>query len=377
MSMITATGLYVARSDFRAAQATRQAVVALAAADAGAGRTVAMWSQVVPALPAPGDSLVVDWQTLPDGSFYRSVVLRAPVGAGGAGEPRVLMHTTGRAAPPGEARRTVVTLVEISGGPGLCCTAAIKVQSSVRISGPKKGNNNLPDVDGTDRRPPGWSSARCTAPLQDLPGTVSSDTTAVQIRKNGDIEGAPPLVQDTTIVPSDFTTFGSVTYADLVALADADFVGNQRFKNDVGPVIASGVCVTGDALNWGSPGDPNGPCGDYFPVIHVSGNLRLQGSGQGQGVLLVDGDLQIDDDFQFFGVVIVLGVLKFNGPGDIFGALLVRGGASGKGRSDISGGGNVLYSSCAAQKAMAGLPPAASGGGGNTARERSWFEVIG
>ncbi|HSG48953.1 MAG TPA: hypothetical protein VLA43_14125, partial [Longimicrobiales bacterium] len=80
LSMVSATGLYVARSDLRSAQATHHAAVALAAADAGASRTVATWGMVVPTLPAPGDSLVIDWQTLPDGSLYRSVVVRAQVG---------------------------------------------------------------------------------------------------------------------------------------------------------------------------------------------------------------------------------------------------------------------------------------------------------
>jgi type II secretory pathway pseudopilin PulG len=375
LSMISATGLYVARSDFRAAQATRQAAVALAAADAGASRTVATWSLAVPSLPAPGDSLVVDWQTLPDGSLYRSVVVRAPVGGGETAAPRVLVHTTGRVAPPGDARRTVVTLVEITGGPGLCCSSAFKVSARVRVTGPRT-DDGLPDIDGTDLRPPGWPAADCTTPPQDLPGVLTSDASGVETRRTGDVAGSPPVLEDTAITPADFTTFGSVTYADLAALANSSFTGNQRFTNQVGPVVSGGLCVTGDPLNWGSPGTPNGPCGDYFPIIHVAGNLRLQGSGEGQGVLLVDGDLQIDDDFQFYGVVVVLGVLNLNGPGNIFGALLVRGNANGQGRSDIDGGGRVVYSSCATQKAMQGLPPAASGGGAS-AQQRSWFEVIG
>lgn len=376
LSMISATGLYVARSDYRAAAVTRQAAIALATADAGAALTVATWGQVVPALPPPGTSLILDWQTLPDGSLYRSVVERAPIGAGESAAPRVLMHTTGRVAPPGDARRTVAILVEVTGGPGLCCTAAVKVGSRLRISGPKK-DNNLPDVDGTDQTPPGWSGAQCTAPTSDLPGTVTSDASGIDERKNGDVAGSPPIVEDPTLTPADFTTFGGTTYADLAALADASFTTSQTLRNKVGPVVAGGTCDTTDPLNWGSPLTPNGPCGGYFPLVHVAGNLRLQGAGQGQGILLVDGDLQIDDDFEFYGVVIVLGVLKLNGPGQIFGALMVRGGPTGTGRSDLAGGGRVVYSSCAAQRAMESLPPSVTTTGGTSAQQSSWFEVIG
>lgn len=375
LPMVSVTGLWVARSDYRAAQATRQAAVALAAADAGAARTVATWSQMVPTLPGPGDSVIVDWQTLPDGSLYRSVVIRAPVGVGEAVAPRVTVRTTGRVAPPGDGRRTVVTLVELSGGPGMCCSAAFKVQSSLRITGPRR-DDGLPDVDGTDRTPPGWPASRCTLPASDLPGVTTSDATVVDLVRTGQIEGNPPILEDPSITPTDFTTFGGLTYQDLTALADVAFAGNQRLRNEVGPVVSGGQCVTGDPLNWGSPTAPTGPCGDHFPVIHVAGNLILQGTGEGQGILLVDGDLQIDGDFDFHGVVVVLGRVRLTGPGTIVGAALVRGGAGGTARSEISDGGRVLYSSCAAQKAMEALPPAATGGG-TSARERSWFEVIG
>lgn len=375
LPMISATGLYVARSDFRAALATRQAAVALAAADAGAARTVATWAQAVPSLPAPGDSVVVDWQTLPDGSLYRSVVIRAPVGLGETASPRVLVRTTGRVAPPADARRTVATLVEVTGGTAFCCSAALKVTSSLRVTGPAR-DDGIPDIDGTDRPPAGWPASRCTAPPSDLPGVTTSDASAVDLRRTAEIQGAPPVLEDPIIAPTDFTAFGGLTYADLTALADVSFAGNQRFRDEVGPVVSGGQCVTTAPLNWGSPNAPGGPCGDYFPIVHVAGNLVLQGSGQGQGILLVGGDLQISGDFDFAGVIVVLGRLRLTAPGRIVGATLVRGGAGGTAQSEVSGGGRILYSSCATEKALEALP-ASAGGGGTSARERSWFEVMG
>lgn len=217
----------------------------------------------------------------------------------------------------------------------------------------------------------------CAAPLRDLPGVISSDASDVEVRRTGDVDGSPPIVEDPNLTPSDFTDFGGVTYAELAALADLDFRRDQRFRNDIRPDVSRGACVTGNDENWGSPLQPDGPCGSYFPIIHIGGDLRIQGSGQGQGILLVDGDLRIDDDFQFFGVIIVLGTMDLSGPANVFGSIMVRGNSNGTGRSDLSGGAQVSYSSCVTQKAMQSLPPSASDGGTASAQERSWFEVIG
>ena len=372
LTMLTSAGLYSARNDFRAARAAHHAAVALAAADAGASRTMATWAQSVPVLPVAGDSIVIDWQALPDGSEYRSVVYRSPVGGGGSAPSRVMVHTTGRVRPPGMARRTVVTILDVAAGGTLCCEAAFKVQRRLRVENRDPGDP-LPELDGTDRNPPGWGGF-CPSPLTDVPGVVTSDQTRIVERRSGDIEGAPPIVEDTTITASDFADFGVATYADLVSQADLTF-GQIGLQGDaVQPVVVGGLCDTAAPFNWGSPGNPGGPCGSYAPVIHVSGNLRIQDGIEGQGVLLVDGDLNIDDDFNFYGLVIVQGHLQLTGPGRIYGAVMVRGDLDGRAGSEISGGGKIFYSSCAVTRAQAGLSLST---GPARAAGRSWFEVIG
>jgi hypothetical protein len=209
-----------------------------------------------------------------------------------------------------------------------------------------------------------------------MPGVVSSDTSLVDLNRTGTIGGTPPKVQDTSVDPLDFTNFGSTSYAALAALANANFIGSQTLRNVVGPVTVLGQCVTTLPLNWGSPWTPAGPCGSYFPVIHVGGSLTLQGAGQGQGVLLVDGDLTIQDNFEFYGVVIVLGVLRLRGPTTLYGGVLARGNADGLGTSEVRNAARVLYSGCAVQRALSALPPSAQGGG-VFAKEYSWFEPIG
>lgn len=376
LAMISVTGLHLARSDYRAAEATRQAAVALAAADAGAARTVALWSQAVPALPPAGDSLVVDWQELPDGSLYRSVVRRSSVATGEIAPPRVLVRTTARVRPPGTARRTVVVVVEAPGQAAWCCDAALKVRGGLRVTG-AKGMVPNSGVAGEDHVPPEWGGGTCPASLTDGPGALVPNVASVDVRSGGVITGAPPVAADAGISAADFTTFGSLTYAQLAAAADHRFAGNTRFRDELAPAVSGGACLTALSTNWGAPLDPAGPCGGWAPIVHVAGNLTIQGADQGQGLLLVDGDLTIQGPFRFHGVAIVLGRMRFTSAGRIFGGVLARGGAGGGGQSEISSGGRVMYSSCAVQKALARTPGGVGGGSGGTARQLSWFEVVG
>ncbi|HSW29793.1 MAG TPA: hypothetical protein VLH75_09965 [Longimicrobiales bacterium] len=376
LAMVSVTGLYTSRNEYRAAEATRQAAVALAAADAGAQRTLALWATAVPALPAAGDSLLLDWQTLPDGSRYRSVVRRAPVAVGGTAAGRVLMRTIAVVRPPGTARRTVVTVVEAPSGQPLCCEAAFKVQSRLLIRSPGKPK---PDsyIRGADSIPPGWTAAQCPGARADLPGVVTSDAAQIDVRAGGSISGSPAIQEDTTVADADFADLGPITYAALAAQAKFTFPGGTRLNNTVNPVVAGGTCSTGVNTNWGSPLTPLGPCGSWAPIVRATGNLRLSGAGQGQGVLLVDGNLTIDGTFQYYGLVIVLGSVSMTTTSRISGGVLIRGGVGGGLQSELADGAIIQYSSCAVQRAQAGITGMTPGGGATGATERSWFEVVG
>ena len=368
--MVAAAGIYSSRNDLRASLAAREAAVALVAADAGASRTIALWSLDVPALPAPGDSVFVDWQTLPDGSSYRSTVFRPPIGPDETATSTVILFTTGQVPSPGNARRTVATFVNAAIGFGpLSYDAAIKVSSRLRLSGSDR-NDPIPEVDGTDRHPPGWSASLCPSSLEDIPGVLTSDAGAIDLRRGGDLGGAPPLMEDPSIDPADFLDLGGGTYTDLVAAAGISFTGNRRFGDEISSLVTDGECDASVNTNWGSPLAPSGLCGNYFPVVHVAGNLTLEEAGAGQGVLLVDGDLQMRDNFAFYGLIVVLGTMRVSDDARIYGSILVRGDENGAGRSQVEGRGKILYSSCAVQRAQSSL----GGGGGSTGRY--WVEVM-
>jgi hypothetical protein len=206
---------------------------------------------------------------------------------------------------------------------------------------------------------------------------VTSDATVIDIRNGGFIDGSPSIEEDTTVADADFADLGPITYAALAAQATFTFAGGTRLNGVVGPVVAGGTCNTTVNTNWGSPLAPSGPCGSWAPIVRATGDLRLSGAGQGQGVLLVDGNLTIDGTFEYYGLVIVLGSVQMTSTSRISGGVLVRGGVGGGLRSDVSNGAIIQYSSCAVQRAQAGITGMAPGGGATGATERSWFEVVG
>lgn len=180
--------------------------------------------------------------------------------------------------------------------------ASLTVRGSVKLAG-------TTFVDGNDHTPNGtWSS--CALPDSAKAGIRTPDNTSVSGTK-GQIAGNPPVLQDTSVKSSTFTQFGDVSYADLSARADITLPpGTYRTE----PVVSGGVCDATVPTNWGDGINRNSECGNYFPVIHITGNVTLNGV-QGQGVLLVDGDLSVQGGYEFFGIAIVRGSLKTAGGG--------------------------------------------------------------
>lgn len=209
-------------------------------------------------------------------------------------------------------------------------------------------------IDGTDHVPTGWGGCppldSSKAGIRTEAGaTVSSDGHPV-------ITGNPPVLKDPTLTDSAFSTFGDVTYAQLAAQATIT-VPAQNFSNSIAPATSNGVCDTAVLTNWGSPTNPTGPCGGYFPIIHVTGDGAVINGVEGQGVLLVDGTVSVQGGFQFFGIVIVRGSIKTSGgggtPAHFWGTVMAQDTAQfSDTTNNISGNANLLYSKCAIIKAL-------------------------
>jgi hypothetical protein len=111
----------------------------------------------------------------------------------------------------------------------------------------------------------------------------------------------PSVVRDSTALDSTiYLRVGDVWWSELAARADVRFSGNVSITPSA--QVSGGRCVDGDA-NWGDPLAGTSPCGARAPVVHVSGDLTIEG-GAGQGVLLVDGHLAITGPFTYSGQIV-------------------------------------------------------------------------
>jgi hypothetical protein len=183
------------------------------------------------------------------------------------------------------------------------------------------------------------------------------------------IIGNPPVKIDSTVNANTFTQFGDVSYAQLVSRANVTVPAGTY--PSIGPATLNGNCDRTQITNWGDGVNPTQPCGTYFPIIHATGTINVNGN-QGQGILLVDGDLNVQGSFQFFGITIVRGTLTTAGGGStdahFWGAVMSQN--VNLADDKITGHANLNFSRCAILRAL-----------DNTAivsamRSRSWVQLF-
>ena len=221
---------------------------------------------------------------------------------------------------------------------------ALTTEGSIKLSGNAY-------VDGTDHIPSGWSAANCdTVGDTTKAGVRAPDSAVVQTGSGAHLAGNPPFYKDTSVHTSTFTQFGDVTYTDLAAAATIQLPGGNYKTN---PNVSGSVCDKTDLTNWGDGMNPAATCGSYFPIIHISGDVTLNGD-QGQGILLVDGDLSVQGSYQFYGITIVKGSLKTAGGGStaahFWGAVMAQN--VDLELNTLSGNATLNYSKCAIIQAL-------------------------
>jgi hypothetical protein len=216
------------------------------------------------------------------------------------------------------------------------------------------GNSNTvtgnTTINGVDQTPGTWST--CGPLGVPLAGVRAASGTSVSGAAT--VVGNPPVMVDTSVHASTFNQFGSVSYTQLAAMATITLPGGSF--STIGPAVtATGACDQTVLTNWGDPLNPTAACGNYFPIIHITGSAAFSAQGEGQGILLVDGNLNVSGGFQWFGITVIQGSLITSGgggnPAHFWGATLVHDSVALSSNS-ISGSANVLYSSCAIQKAL-------------------------
>jgi type II secretory pathway pseudopilin PulG len=226
-------------------------------------------------------------------------------------------------------------------------------------------------IDGTDHVPGGWAGC---PPLDSTKAGIRTQSSG-QVSTSGHptILGNPPVLKDPTLADSSFTHYGDVTYAALAASANITLPA-QNFSSSIAPATVGTACDYSVLTNWGSPTTPTGPCGGYFPIIHITGDGTVINGQEGQGVLLIDGGLSVQGGFQFFGVVIVKGSLKTSGgggtPAHFWGTVMVQDTAAFTDTTNnLSGSANLMYSKCAIIKALSKT------GVAGMMRSRGWVQL--
>jgi hypothetical protein len=212
-------------------------------------------------------------------------------------------------------------------------------------------------VDGTDHIPNGtWTNC----PPLDTTAAGIRIPTGGEVPNETNVSGDPPVETDPAIADSTFEKFGAITYAQLAARAN--IVLNSGGTIRTRPVEVGGVCDKVILTNWGDGINRAGPCGSYFPIIHLRGDGETTLNGdQGQGVLLVDGSLRIQGSYEFFGVVIIQGYLTTFGGGSseahLWGTVLIKNPTDHT--ISIGGRAQVEYSKCAIMQALTATAPGA------------------
>ena len=248
---------------------------------------------------------------------------------------------------------------------------AVNIQAAVTSGGTNLVAGNV-NINGTDSVPGGW--AGCPPKDSTKAGIRMQVGDSITRSGNARITGSPPVIKDPTLKDSAFSVYGDVTYTQLVATATVNLAGGQNFANGIGPALINGACDYTVETNWGSPTNPAGPCGNYFPIIHIAGDATINGQ-EGQGILLVDGSLSIQGGFQFYGITIVKGSVKTAGgggtPAHFWGALMAQDTvAFSDTTNNFSGGATMLYSKCAIIKALDKT------GTGSMLRSRAWVQLF-
>lgn len=329
---LVAAVFMVATTEQRSAETTRGIYQALALAEAGASEAIGAWNprSFHMLRDYPRDSMLLEPRRSPMGTGdFRGTIRKLNAGlflidiaatsAGALGGVESRVGVVARIPPP-SATLSALTVRDLDRLPG-----SIAVDSS-------------PDRPRT----PAWQDC---------------DTDPDSAGGGGIRVGAPDGADE----------FGAGAYEGWASQAAVVLPG-ARYQTHPS-MLGDGRCDTTDPLNWGDPSRTT-DCAEYYPVIHVRGDAILT-AGKGQGILLVDGNLRIGGSYQFFGLVLVQGVLAAT-PGTDADASIWGTVRAARVAEDAPASGTlqITASNCAVHMALrASTPP-------RPLRSRAWSQLF-
>ncbi len=346
LGALVAAGFQLGLGERRAGGRVLALAQAFHAAEEGAYRQLAGWREAGHHRLAVGQAASFEGPAGPGGGRYRGAVRRL-------GDLLFLVQSEGLSH-PGGARQRVGLLVRAR-PLEIPAAAALTVAGSLTVAGGAL-------VNGEDVPPRQWY---CGEPGEARPGVrlpAAAQLDTARCLRHPCVEGAPGVQRDSGLGST--APLGPGTIAQIRTLADKVLPPGRW---TVGPNSSRGTCREEDPSNWGDPDDPGAPCGTYFPVVHVPGDLVLAG-GRGQGLLLVDGDLSVGGGFRFQGAAIVMGQLDIAGEGGhfsggVFAATVVLR------QTSMDEQATIGYSSCALSRALVATAA------GELLPQRSWISL--
>ncbi len=238
----------------------------------------------------------------------------------------------------------------------------VKVKGALTVGGPVVFGGGNVYVQGADHVPPGWTT--CNPLDTTLAGVVAKKPGDVT-NSAGQVTGSPNVLIDPSMDSTWFLTYGGTTYADLANVATIILPGGTYSP---APSVVGGVCQN-TTMNWGDGNTPTNPCGNRFPIIHMTGNATIL-NGQGQGIILADGNLTFGGTFTFYGIIIVRGGFSTMAGGNpkVYGALMAQ--SINLATTAFAGDAVINYSKCALLKTKDATGTPAQ------LRSRSWVELM-
>ena len=341
---LVAGAFFAGTQEQRVGENQRRVFASFGVAEAGVQERVMTWDPTTMNKRAtyPADSVVIPNTATPNGTgSYGGTSYKV-------GSNVFLIDVTGRdnasaagvIAGGGGARQRLGMITRIA-PVDFGIHASLTTQGGVSLAGNA-------DVNGSDQVPAGWASCDPPGPAQ---AGIRDPGANVGTSGNGSVQGNPPVVNDPSINNNSFTTFGGATYAQLAARANIT-LGPGTYKTNPNFGGPTGCDMT-DLLNWGDGLNPLSACGNYFPIIHITGDATLNGD-QGQGILLVDGTLSVQGSYQFFGIAIMQNDLKTSGGGStdahFWGGVMAKN--ADLSTQNLSGKATLNYSSCSILTAL-------------------------
>jgi hypothetical protein len=224
----------------------------------------------------------------------------------------------------------------------------VDLQAALTVGGPVVFGGGNVFVKGQDTPPPAGSNWTSCGPAGPTLAGVRAKNAGDVVNSSGQVSGNPNVLITPSMDSSTFSQFGPTNYATLAAQANV-VLGAGTYAP--APVSAGATCTTSVMTNWGDGNNHAGPCGLYFPIIHITGNATLSG-GQGQGILLADGNLTLSGSFTFYGLVLTRGSFSTvpGGSSKIYGSVMAQ--SINLATTAFNGDVVINYSNCALTQAL-------------------------